>query len=95
MKIDRMSSIKSISGVKPANRISGAEKEGQGVQSDKIAVSDSAQIFQNLLQKAKSLPDIREEKVNQVKSQIESGEFSLDSISIAESLLSPEKTEEK
>jgi negative regulator of flagellin synthesis FlgM len=95
MKIDRMSAIKSVSGIKPANRISGVEKGEQGAQTDKIAVSDSAQIFQNLLQKAKSLPDIREEKVNQVKSQIESGEFNLDSISIAESLLSPEKTEEK
>ncbi|ADY54939.1 flagellar biosynthesis anti-sigma factor protein FlgM [Syntrophobotulus glycolicus DSM 8271] len=94
MKIDPLSAIKPVRSIRPTDRDSGIGDNGQASQSDKIAVSGNAQVFQNLLQKAKVLPEIREEKVNQIKTQIENGKFDLDGVSLAESLLSPEKMEE-
>lgn len=88
MKIDR-TSISPISGIQAVNRTSRVNRNNKAAQEDNIAVSDNAQLFQKLVQKAKELPDVREDKVKAVAERIAKGEFSLDNMSIAESILFP------
>lgn len=94
MKID-VGSISPLGKVQAATRLSQVNKSNQGSEQDKIAVSENAQVFQKLVQKLKELPDIREDKVKAITEQIACGEFSIDADSIALSMLSPERMEEK
>ena len=89
MKIDR-TSIFPVGSVQAASRVAQVKnKNKQGSGQDQIAVSNGAQVFQNLVQKAKELPDIREDKVKAVAAKIEQGNFNLDAASLAASLLRP------
>ena len=89
MKIDR-TSIPPIGSIQAASRVAKIkDKNNRGLGQDQIAVSNGAQVFQNLLQKAKELPDIREDKVKAVTDKIEQGKFNLDAASLAASLLRP------
>lgn len=92
MKIDG-TSLSPVSSVQAATRVSPVNKNNKSSELDKIAVSENAQVFQNLVQKVKELPDIREDKVQDISKQIARGEFSLDAQSIALSMLSREGTE--
>lgn len=94
MKIDRPS-ISPIGNVQPVNKTAKADKKNGNNVNDQVSVSGNAQLFQRLLDKAKELPEIREDKVNAVREQLAKGEFNLDSASIADSLLLSEKTEDK
>lgn len=88
MKIDG-TSMSPIGSVLAANRVSQVQKKTLGSE-DKVAVSDKAQVFQALLQKAKELPSVREDRVKALTEQIERGEFQIDGQKIAEKLFSPE-----
>ncbi len=88
MKIDG-TSISPVGSVQSVNRVSQITNNRPS-QQDQVAVSDSAHIYQNLVQKIKELPEIRADKVKSVTEQIERGEFSLDAESIARSILSPD-----
>lgn len=94
MKIDG-TSISPIGSVQAATRVSQVSKHHTNSEQDKVAVSGNAQVFQNLVQKVKELPEIREDKVKAIREQIASGEFSLDADSIALSILSPQELEGK
>ncbi|HHV63601.1 MAG TPA: flagellar biosynthesis anti-sigma factor FlgM [Peptococcaceae bacterium] len=96
MKIDGtyFSPVKNVQGVGRTAQIN-KSKNGQGLGKDNLAVSANAQVFQNLVQKVKDLPEIREAKVKEIREQIARGEFSLDAKSIALSLLSLPGREEK
>lgn len=86
MKIDRTSMfpVGSIQGV---SRLKHVEKKMAGSSTDKIAVSDKAQVFQALLQKAKEIPSVREDRVRALSEQIEGGQFKIDRQKIADKLL--------
>ncbi|OLN33532.1 flagellar biosynthesis anti-sigma factor FlgM [Desulfosporosinus metallidurans] len=87
MKID-VTSMSPIGGVQAANRLSQVEKKPISIsESDKVAVSEKAQVYQALLQKVKEIPDVREEKVRTLSAQIERGEFQVDGQKIADKLL--------
>ncbi|GAB6152522.1 flagellar biosynthesis anti-sigma factor FlgM [Desulfosporosinus burensis] len=88
MKIDG-TSMSPIGSVQAANRVLQVQKKTLGSE-DKVAVSDKAQVFQALLQKAKELPSVREDRVKALTEQIERGEFHIDGQKIAEKLFSPE-----
>ncbi|HBW36488.1 flagellar biosynthesis anti-sigma factor FlgM [Desulfosporosinus sp. BICA1-9] len=88
MKIDG-TSMSPIGSVQAVNRVSQVQKKTLGSE-DKVAVSDKAQVFQALLQKAKELPSVREDRVKALTEQIERGEFQIDGQKIAEKLFSPE-----
>lgn len=90
LKVDGRS-ISPISSIQAATRVSQINRSNKNNNQDKLAVSENAQLFQNLIQKAKELPDIREEKVKAVSEQIAHGEFRLDAASIAVSMLSWDK----
>lgn len=92
MKIDGISPVGSI---QPINKPSQVSRDDNKAEQDKVSVSGNAQVFQNLVQKIKELPDVREDRVKAITEQIARGEFSLDSDSIARSMLSPEWTEGK
>jgi len=87
MKIDP-TSISPVSSVQAASRISSVNRNHKNAEHDKVAVSENAQVFQRLVQKAKELPETREDKVKAIAEQIKRGEFNLDSDSIAASILS-------
>jgi flagellar biosynthesis anti-sigma factor FlgM len=89
MKIDR-SSLSPIGGVQAVNRLGQVEKKKSVLttESDKVAVSDKAQVYQTLLQKAKELPSVREDRVSTLAEQIERGEFQVDAQKIADKLSS-------
>jgi len=89
MKVDR-TPISPVGGVQATNRLNQTQKKPSVSEADKVAVSDKAQVFQNLLLKAKDLPSVREERVRTLTEQIERGEFKVDGQKIAEKLFSPE-----
>jgi len=87
MKIDR-TSLSPVGSVQAANRINQVQKKMLVSEADKVAVSDKAQVYQALLQKAKELPSVREERVRMLTEQIERGEFQVNGQKIAEKLFS-------
>ena len=88
MKIDG-TPVSPVGSVQTTNRLNQTQKKPSVSEADKVAVSDKAQVFQALLQKAKELPSVREERVRTLSEQIERGEFKVDGQKIAEKLFSP------
>lgn len=95
MSVMKIDGIPPVGGVQPISKTSPVSRDNKSSEQDKVAVSDNAQVFQKLIQKAKELSDIREDKVKAIIEQIARGDFSLDSDSIAESMLSSDETEGK
>jgi len=89
MKIDG-TSMSPIGSVQATNHLSQTQKKTSVSKADKVAVSDKAQVYQALLQKAKEIPSVREERVRTLTEQIDRGEFKIDGQKIAEKLFSPE-----
>lgn len=85
MKIDR-TSISPVSSVNTANRVNRIEKKLSGSNTDQMAVSDQAQMFNDLLVKAKAVEPVREERVSEIRQQIENGSFQIDAMRIAAGL---------
>lgn len=85
MKIDR-TSMSLVGSVQAANRLKQVEQKTSVSEADKIAVSNKAQVYQALIQKAKEIPSIREERVRDLTEQIERGEFKVDGQRIADKL---------
>ena len=54
---------------------------------DKLDLSQSATQFKQLLEAAKRVPDVREDKVQDIKSRIQAGEYNVDSRVVAEKML--------
>lgn len=89
MKIDG-TSMSPIGSAQAANRVNQAQKKTAVSGTDKVAVSDKAQVYQALLQKVKEIPSVREERVRTLAEQIDRGEFKVDANKIAEKLFSTE-----
>ena len=86
MKID-ITTLSAISKIQGAKRAANISKPSPEQNADGIKVSDKGQLFQSLLQKAKEIPEIREERVQEVKNQIQNGQFNIDAQLIALKLL--------
>ncbi|MCL1917100.1 MAG: flagellar biosynthesis anti-sigma factor FlgM [Peptococcaceae bacterium] len=67
--------------------VSAAEKTKHVSKLDNVEVSGQAQLMQKVLQKTKEIPDIREERVQEIAAKIESGNFIIDSQLIARKML--------
>jgi len=89
MKIDG-TSVSPVGGVQASTRLNQVEKKTAASGADKVAVSDKAQVCQALIQKAKEIPSVREDRVRTLTEQIERGEFKVDAQKIAEKLSSTE-----
>lgn len=90
MKIDG-TSISPVGAVQAANRVSQVEKKPTALrqnEKDGLAVSDKAQVYKVLLQKVKEVPEIREDRVAEIKDQIANGQFEVDPKAIAGKIIS-------
>lgn len=87
MKIDG-TSMSPVGSVQASNRLGQVEKKALVSETDKVAVSDKAQVYQALLLKVKEIPSVREERVRTLSEQIERGDFKVDGQKIAEKMFS-------
>ena len=87
MKIDG-TSISPVGSVQATNRISQVDKKSVSLGRDDVAVSDKGQLYKALLQKAKEIPEIRKDRVEELQDKIAKGEFQIDAQKIAEKLSS-------
>lgn len=89
MKVDGISfpSLTNISGVNKAYK---TVQKALGQNQDSLAVSDKGQFYQLLMQKAKELPEIREDKVQSLSDRISRGEFQVNAHIIAGLMLTEE-----
>ena len=87
MKVEG-TSISPISGIHPTGRITRNPQRNTEQTADSLAVSDKGQFYNLLMEKVKELPTIREDKVQELSSQIKRGEFQVNSYLIAQNLLS-------
>ncbi|AZT90595.1 flagellar biosynthesis anti-sigma factor FlgM [Caldicellulosiruptor changbaiensis] len=68
-------------------RVNKVEKKQDVKSADKLEISSEARDFQAILNAIKSTPDIREEKVNEIKSKIESGTYNVSAKDVVEKLI--------
>lgn len=54
---------------------------------DEVVLSPKAQEFAQLLQQAKAAPDVREDKVAELKAKLDSGNYSVDAKDIADKMI--------
>ena len=87
MKINGLNNINPVTDIKNTNSQPAVEKTGVSSLQDRMQVSGNAHMMQKLLQKAKDIPDIREEKVQEIAARIENGQFEIDSSVIARKML--------
>ena len=86
MKIDG-TSLSPVGSIQATNKIEQISKKTLSSGKDQVSVSDKAQVYQNLLLKAKEMPSIREEKVQEFSAQLAEGKYQPDTQKIAEKLL--------
>ncbi len=73
---------------KDLKRIKKSEKDDTNIASDdKVEISSQALDLQEMKTKAMSYPDVRNDKVEQVKTRIENGTYEISSGKIAERLI--------
>lgn len=63
------------------------ERSGPVQKRDEVILSSEAKEFGQILQALKKLPDVRDDKVNELTKKIESGTYNIDSKDIAEKLV--------
>ena len=70
---------------KGKNRVHGSPEEAPkgGLTEDKVALSPEAKQIQDVKKRLDSLPDVREDKVSEIKEQIEAGTYTIDGEKIA------------
>jgi negative regulator of flagellin synthesis FlgM len=68
----------------------GEEKasQQQGVKSDTVVISEAAKRIQAAQSELRSIPDVRAEKVAEIKRQIEDGTYEIKADAIAEKMIS-------
>lgn len=60
-------------------------------QRDQVDVSSTGKEISKLVERAKQLPDIRQERVEALRQQVQSGKYEVSSKQIAEAILRDEK----
>lgn len=60
-------------------------------QGDRVSLSNEAKLRTEAYSAALAAPDVRQEKVDALKSKVESGEYQVDSRAVAEKLLKEEQ----
>ena len=63
------------------------QPEKQETKSDTVVLSDTAKKIQETQTQLKAIPDVREDKVAQLKEQIENGTYEIDEEKIADKML--------
>jgi negative regulator of flagellin synthesis FlgM len=73
--------------LKGAKGVSGAAEVGKTTEAGSVSLSTAGQEIGKALNALSSVPDIRADRVAELKAQIESGEYNVSGRSVAESLL--------
>jgi negative regulator of flagellin synthesis FlgM len=74
--------------IKPdIKRINDSEKVPTKIESDKVELSSKALDLKKIQMKTMSFPDVRPEKVEQIKTQLDSGTYNISPAKIAERLI--------
>ncbi|MFV0519285.1 MAG: flagellar biosynthesis anti-sigma factor FlgM [Lachnospirales bacterium] len=60
---------------------------GTNVSKDAFSISSEAQDFQTAMKAAKSTPDVREDKVEEIKNKFKNGSYEVNLSSIADKIL--------
>ena len=63
------------------------QPETQQAKADTVALSNTAQKIQEAQKQLEAIPDVREDKVAQLKEQIENGTYEIDEEKIADKIL--------
>ncbi|MGD8343628.1 MAG: flagellar biosynthesis anti-sigma factor FlgM [Desulfobacterales bacterium] len=63
------------------------QQEQQQAKADTVALSGAAKDIQEAQRKLEAIPDVREDKVAQLKEQIENGTYEIDEQKIADKML--------
>lgn len=84
MKINKTNNILGIFFNRKTNKVG---KNTQAKKKDKLEVSDKAKDFQVAMDKLKQLPDIRNEKVERLKKEVQSGTYNVEGRRIAEKIM--------
>lgn len=87
MKIGNMVNVQSVMKSYSKNVAEVKKKENVNLSPDKIEISNEAREYQVAMQAFKQLPDVREDKVNDIKEQIRNGSYRPSSEDIAKKLL--------
>ncbi|WP_333656983.1 flagellar biosynthesis anti-sigma factor FlgM [Tissierella praeacuta] len=85
MRINKLDNIFQV-----YNKNSGIKKvksDNRGKDTDELKISEKAIEFQYALQKLKDVEDIRVDKVEYIKEQVQSGSYHVDGKKIAEKIL--------
>ncbi|UCE55416.1 MAG: flagellar biosynthesis anti-sigma factor FlgM [Desulfobacterales bacterium] len=72
---------------KQKTEITSDKAVNQGAKADKVDISDAAKEIQEVRKQLDNTPDVRTEKVEQLKNQIEKGTYEIKSEEIAEKML--------
>lgn len=81
--------VNKVYGVDPAKTgksVRSAEKSG-GQRSDEVVLSSEAQGLQQQIAAIKALPDVRQDKVNELTLKVESGQYKVDAAKLAEQMI--------
>jgi len=88
MRINHIANIYETHTVKPANsHTERGTTNPSKIKRDSVAVSPSARSFTAALQSIAATPDIREDRVAQIRARIESGTYKPDASKIADKIL--------
>jgi len=90
MKINNNNISKMLSAYNKQNLNTTKTKENESTRlkrKDEINISDEAKEIQSLMKKLKDMPEVRQEKINEIKEKINSGNYEIDPEKIAEKML--------
>lgn len=85
MKINQVRHISEIYGATSTKKP--PVKDIKTDKKDKLEISDTAKYFQIALKAAKDSPDIRSEKVDRIKAEIEAGTYNVSAEDVAKKMM--------
>ncbi|BCS80900.1 flagellar biosynthesis anti-sigma factor FlgM [Anaerocellum diazotrophicum] len=76
-------------------KVTRVEKKQEVTSTDKVEISSEARDFQAVLNAIKLTPDVREEKVDEIKKKIDSGTYNVSGRDVVEKLIREYKASRK
>jgi len=84
----RINGIDKISQIFGSGKVDKVKKAGKGSYSDKLELSRTGNDYSIAKQIVAQIPDVREDKVNDIKSRIEAGTYNVSMEDVAEKIIS-------
>lgn len=70
-----------------STKVNRPEKNKQKTDVDKVEISEEARDFQTILNAIKTTPDIREDKINEIKKKIDEGTYNVSAKDVVDKLI--------